>query len=101
MSNHGLRKFFEKQAYAAGMEHMYIRRLMGQKSGLEDSYLKLTEEDLLEGDNRHVGYIGIMDQLTISEENRLKRENKILKIRADKLESVMSDIQEIRQRIGI
>ena len=32
------------------MNHMYIRRLMGQKSKIEDSYLKLSEEDLLEGD---------------------------------------------------
>jgi hypothetical protein len=27
--------------------------------------------ELLEGDSRHIGYIGIMDQLTKNEENRL------------------------------
>jgi integrase len=101
MSNHGLRKFFEKQAYSAGMDHMYIRRLMGQKSGLEDSYLKLSEEELLEGDNRHIGYIGIIDQLTISEEHRVKRENEILKIRADKVDGVLAEIAEIRQQLGL
>jgi hypothetical protein len=37
MMTHGCRKFFEKNAFKAGMDHMYIRRLMGQKSGLEDS----------------------------------------------------------------
>lgn len=52
---------------------------MGQKSGLEDSYLKLSEEELLEGDSKHVGYIGIIDQLTIDESNKLRQENKILK----------------------
>lgn len=55
MTNHGMRKFFEQNAYRAGMDHMYIRRLMGQKSGLEDAYLKLSDQDLLEGDSRHVG----------------------------------------------
>jgi integrase len=74
MKCHGFRKFFETNTFKAGMDHIYIRRLMGQKSGLEDSYLKLSEEELLEGDDRHVGYADIMDQLTINEENRLRRE---------------------------
>ncbi|MGA6921361.1 MAG: hypothetical protein WBY22_00400, partial [Nitrososphaeraceae archaeon] len=55
MANHGFRKFFETNAYKAGMDHMYLRRLLGQKSSLEDAYLKLSEEDLLEGDSKHVG----------------------------------------------
>jgi integrase len=67
MRCHATRKFFETQAFKAGMNNMYIRRLMGQKGGessLEDSYLKLSEEELLEGDDHHVGYIGIMDSVT-------------------------------------
>jgi integrase len=32
MANHGFRKFFESNAFKAGMDLMYIRRLMGQKS---------------------------------------------------------------------
>ena len=79
MMTHGLRKFFETNAFKAGMEHMYLRRLMGQKSGLEDSYLKISEEDLLEGDSRHVGYIDVIDQLTIEESNKLRREVQTLK----------------------
>jgi len=30
---------------------------MGHKSQIEDSYLKTSEEELLEGDSRHIGYI--------------------------------------------
>jgi integrase len=45
MMNHGFRKFFETNAFKAGMDHMYLRRLMGQQSGLEDAYLKLSESD--------------------------------------------------------
>jgi integrase len=66
MECHAYRKFFEKNAVKAGMDLIYVRRLMGQDSGLEDSYLKLSEEELLEGDDRHVGYAGIIDQLTVS-----------------------------------
>ena len=78
MMNHGFRKFFETNAFKAGMDHMYLRRLMGRKSGLEDAYLKLSEEELLEGDSKHTGYIGIIDQLTIDESQRLRKENRIL-----------------------
>lgn len=80
MANHGFRKFFETNAFKARMDHMYLRRLMGQKSGLEDAYLKLSEEELLEGDSKHVGYIDVIDQLTIDESNKLRREVETLKV---------------------
>ena len=88
MQNHGLRKFFETNAFKAGMDHMYLRRLMGQKSGLEDAYLKLSEEELLEGDSKHVGYIGIIDQLTINEENKLRRKVALLTERQDEIQKI-------------
>ena len=78
MQCHGFRKVFESNSFKAGMNNMYLRRLMGQKSGLEDSYLKLSEEELLEGDSKHIGYMGVIDQLTINEEHKLKRKVKIL-----------------------
>lgn len=99
MGNHGCRKFFETNAFKAGMDHMYLRRLMGQKSGLEDSYLKLSQEELLEGDSKHVGYIGIIDQLTINEENRLRRENQELVIKSNKIAEAMARIEELEQRV--
>jgi site-specific recombinase XerD len=99
MSNHGLRKFFEKQAYHAGMDHMRIRRLMGQKSGLEDSYLKLGEDELLEGDDRHVGFVGIIDQLTIDDTHRLKREVQTLRIEKGKMEQVLERINKLEDKI--
>jgi integrase len=95
MHCHGLRKFFETNAFKAGMDNIYIRRLLGQKSGLEDSYLKLSENELLEGDSRHIGYVGIIDQLTINEENRLKQENQTLKINKDKLEARLDKLEEM------
>jgi integrase len=96
MANHGLRKFFETNAFKAGMDHMYIRRLMGQKSGLEDSYLKLSEEDLLEGDSKHVGFIGIIDQLSIDDKNRLARENQTLRVEKSSWEAMRKELDEIK-----
>jgi hypothetical protein len=72
---HGFRKFFESNAFKAGM---YIRWLMGQKSGLEDSYLKIDEEELLEGSDRHTGYVDIIDQVTNND--RLRIQVEILKV---------------------
>jgi integrase len=100
MQCHAFRKFFETQSFKAGMNHMYIRRLMGQKSSLEDSYLKLSELDLLEGDDRHVGYIGAFDFLTINEENRLKRKVAELTIKADKVEELSADFAALKQKLG-
>jgi integrase len=101
MMTHGFRKFFETNAFKAGMDHMYIRRLMGQKSGLEDSYLKLSEEELLEGDSKHVGYIGIIDQLTIDDSNRLRRENETLRVSKSEMESFRNELEELKKLIGM
>lgn len=76
-----------------------FRRLLGQKSGLEDSYLKISDDELLEGDSKHVGYIGIIDQLTIDETHRLKREVQTLKIEKSKMEQVMERINKLEDKI--
>ena len=101
MMCHGFRKFFETNAFKAGMDHMYLRRLMGQKSGLEDAYLKLSEEELLEGDSKHIGYTGVIDQLTINEENKLRREVEMLKVDKSKLDKAISRIDVLYQKMGI
>lgn len=88
MGNHGFRKFFETNAFRAGMDLIYVRRLLGQTAGLEDSYLKLSEEELLEGDSKHVGFIGIIDALTIDDSHRLKRKVKDLTEKQDEIQKI-------------
>jgi integrase len=95
MMTHGLRKFFETNAFKAGMDHMYLRRLMGQQSGLEDAYLKLSEEELLEGDSKHVGYIGI-DQLTIDDSNKLRREIETLRVERHAWDTLREDVANLK-----
>jgi hypothetical protein len=96
MMCHGFRKFFETNAFKAGMDHMYLRRLMGQKSGLEDAYLKLSQEDLLEGDSRHIGYIGVIDQLTINEEHKLRREVETLRVEKSAMEELRIEMDKVK-----
>jgi integrase len=101
MRCHGFRKFYETNAFKAGMDNIYIRRLLGQKSGLEDSYLKLSEEELLLGDSKHVGYVDIIDQLTINEENRLKRKVQEYKVKADKVDEALQEIAQLKKNLGL
>ena len=100
MANHGFRKFFETNAFKAGMDNIYLRRLMGQKSGLEDAYLKLSEEELLEGDSKHNGYVDVIDQLTIDDSNKLRREVETLKVEKTKMEASIARIDDLYQRLG-
>jgi integrase len=103
MMNHGCRKFFETNGFKAGMDHMYLRRLMGHggKSDLEDAYLKLSEEELLEGDSKHVGFVSIIDQLTIDPKNRLEMENKQLKQEVTRFDKMEKQIQELNRKLGL
>jgi hypothetical protein len=76
MATHGLRKAFQTTAINSGMSLLYSEILMGHSSGglALESYVRPSEGDLLEGNNKMIGYIGVMDQLTISNEHRLTRE---------------------------
>jgi integrase len=100
MTCHGFRKFLETEAFRAGMDHIYIRRLLGQSSGLEDAYLQISEKELLLGDSKHTGYVGIINQLTINEENRLKEKVRVLEIEKSKIDSIREEFMELKRSIG-
>jgi hypothetical protein len=78
------------------MGHIYIRRLLGQSSELEDEYLKTSQEELFEGDNRHTGYIGVIDQLTIDPKNRLEREVETLRVDRSNWESLREEVEGLK-----
>jgi hypothetical protein len=98
MSTHAFRKYFETTAKLAGLDSLYLQRLMGHDTGLEDSYFKPSEQDLLEGNDKMLGYIGIANELQISEEHKLKQENKMLRIRGDKLGDLQNEVKHLRAR---
>jgi hypothetical protein len=60
---HGFRKFWQTTAITADMSPLYAEFLMGHHSGglALESYVRPTESDLLEGNDKMIGYIGVMD----------------------------------------
>lgn len=56
---------------------------------------------MLEGDSRHVGYIGIMDALIINEENRLRKKVEILTIERNRIEAKLDKIDQLAKKLGI
>jgi integrase len=89
MQCHGFRKYFETTSKLAGMDSLLIDRCMGHKTRLKDSYTKLNDDQILEGNDRMIGYIGAIDNLTINEENRLR-------IKVDELTQKQDEIQLMR-----
>jgi hypothetical protein len=74
---------------------------MGHTSGglALESYVRPSENDLLEGNDKMIGYVGIIDALTINEENRLRREVQTLKIDKSKMEQVLERINLLENKI--
>ena len=99
MISHGLRKFFDTTTTVAGLNPLYVEMLMGHKLGLKASYFRPTPKDLLEGNDKMIGYVGVIDELTIGEENRLKLENSMIKNRNDILESDKEEVISLRKEL--
>jgi integrase len=98
---HGFRKFFQTTAITSGMNPLFSELLMGHTSGglALESYVRPSENDLLEGNDKMIGYVGIIDALTINEENRLRREVQTLKIDKSKMEQVLERINLLENKI--
>jgi hypothetical protein len=47
------------------------------------------------------GYIGVIDALTINEENRLKREVQSLKQEVTRFDRMAKEIEELKMKIGL
>ena len=58
---HGFRKFFKTQAEQARIPSIKIELLMGHSLGVSDSYVRFTEEQILED------YLQIVDYLTVNQ----------------------------------
>jgi hypothetical protein len=73
METHAFRKFFKTTCINAGMNPLYSEYLMGHKSGLTKSYFKPSDTELLEGNDKALGYASAINDLTINEEFRLRK----------------------------
>jgi integrase len=102
---HGFRKFVTNAMKSSGVSALDINKLLGHKTKdgvLGMNYYKPEEEDLL-GE-----YLKAVDSLTINAENRLKRENELLKVRKSEYEQLKEQVNQFRwfvdkinEKIGI
>ncbi|HEY7573412.1 MAG TPA: site-specific integrase [Nitrososphaeraceae archaeon] len=103
MTCHGFRKFFHTECINHNMNPLYAEYLMGHKTGLMKSYFKPTDNELLEGNDKSVGYIGLIPYLTIhatEEENeRLRRQVETLQVEKSQIEDLQKEMNAIRELV--
>ena len=95
--SHGFRKFFETMLVNAKLHETIIRKLTGHSpnNNLTQLYSKQTEEEMLKE------YEKAIDVLTINPENRLKRKVEMLTIEKSKVDLALSQIEEMKKKIGL
>ena len=85
METHAFRKFFKTTCINAGMNPLYSEYVMGHRSGLTKSYFKPTDTELLEGNEKALGYVAAINDLTINEEHRLTKKVNELQLKNDQI----------------
>jgi integrase len=94
---HGFRKFFETMLVNSNIHETIIRKLTGHsdRTNLTQLYSKQTEDEMLEE------YMKAADNLTINEENTLRRKVEVLTIEKSKVDLALSQIEEMKKMIGL
>jgi integrase len=104
MQTHGFRKFFKTTCINAGMNPLYSEYVMGHRSGLTKSYFKPTDQELLEGNDKALGYVAAINDLTINEECRLHKKVDDLTKKKNELQIMESkhneEIQAMRDQMS-
>ena len=94
MQCHGFRKFFSTTCTLQGLPPLTVELLMGHKAlGITGVYFKPTANDLLEGNDKMLGYANVMKSLTISEEQKLRVEVKQLTKDQDEISNMKLEHQ--------
>lgn len=83
---HGFRKYFKTQAEQARIPSIKIELLMGHSLGVSDSYIRFTEEQMLED------YLQIIDYLTVNQTVVLI--NKSLKKQQETIHTSLKEMEE-------
>jgi len=87
---HGFRKYVNTQMIRAGVKPVIKEMLLGHGTGLEDSYYRPTEEEIL---REYLKAIGV---LTISDEKQLKLEVERLKTETAEIETIKKNFLDMR-----
>lgn len=94
-ANHGIRKFTMTTMANAKINPEIREMLLGHSIAISTAYFRPTEQEMLDE------YLEVVDDLTVNEENRLKRENEELKTELEERFSIFaSQLQEIKKKMG-
>ena len=92
-STHCFRKYFETHAMDK-MKLLNVKILMGHDTGLEKSYYKPSEKDILED------YLKVVDLLTINEVNKLKLEfESKLQVEKSQIDALKADFDKFKNEV--
>jgi integrase len=87
---HGFRKFYNTSLVKAGIKPVVVELLMGHKVGLQNNYLRLSENEMLQE------YLKAVDLLTISSEKALLREVERLKLETEDLAQLKKNYLDLK-----
>jgi integrase/recombinase XerD len=94
-SFHAFRKYFNTCLANCDVNVTIKEMLMGHSVGLDDAYYKPTENQLL------AEYSKAMNELTINEENRLKKQVNELQKKQDKVDRLIDRIDSLEKQLNI
>lgn len=93
-STHCFRKYFETHALEK-MKLLNVKILMGHDTGLEKSYYKPTDKEILED------YMKVVDLLTINEVSKLKLEmEEQIQIEKTRMDSMREDMEKFKAELA-
>jgi integrase len=88
---HGFRKFFTTQCVNSKVDPQVREMLLGHKIGLVSAYYRPTDDEMLQE------YIKATDNLTINEENRLKRKVEKLQVEKSRIDRIEKQVMELER----
>ena len=91
----GFRKHVISTFIEAELNHEIRELLVDHATGLDASYFRPSEKQVLEE------YLKAEPYLTIDPSVRLSNENKILKIEVSKVDGILADLAQMRQQLGL
>ena len=90
---HGFRKFFTTQLINSKVNPEIREMLLGHSIGLASAYYKPTEDEMLEE------YLKAADNLTINEENRLRKKVEKLEVEKNQFDALAAEIEALKRKI--
>ena len=87
---HAFRKRFNTILANSSVNHLHKELLLGHSVGLDSSYYRGTDSELLKE------YLKAVDNLTINDEARLKKQVKVLEVQNSQYESLKKDFEKFR-----